>query len=129
MRSKTVLSILLMNIIVSGAIVAAPHPADDYPASRSLQRKNVSFEEMKSSFKQPDLIYAPFAFWFFDHALDPEHAARMAAQMCRQGMNPGYAHPRRGLPREEWLSPFMVRDLRCRLAGGRSAGRLPRILR
>ncbi len=62
-------------------------------------------------FANPPLFYAPHAFWFWDDTLKPEHISNMAEEMCRQGMNPGYAHGRGEekelypvLPKEKWLS-------------------------
>ena len=67
--------------------------------------------------------YAPFCFWFWDEPLEadkyPAKARTMAHEMLRQGLNPGYAHPRvsmadlvgpkamapsPSLPKEQWLS-------------------------
>ncbi|MEW6071370.1 MAG: glycosylhydrolase-like jelly roll fold domain-containing protein [Planctomycetota bacterium] len=84
--------------------------APDRPSNWG-ERREVTFADLQAGFAAPSRIYAPFAFWFFDAPLDPAHVAAMAAEMCRQGMNPGYAHPRRGLPREEWLSPLWFDSL------------------
>lgn len=70
------------------------------------QRKAISYEQLQESFADPDMIYGPFAFWFWDTELDVGHASRMAEEMVKQRLNPGYAHPRRGLPSEQWLSPL-----------------------
>ncbi len=69
------------------------------------QTRTAGLEQLRQGFEQPDMIYAPFMFWFWDAPLDAKQAADMAEEMCRQGMSPGYAHPRNGLPREQWLSP------------------------
>ncbi|MBE0654388.1 MAG: hypothetical protein IH594_11355, partial [Bacteroidales bacterium] len=73
------------------------------------QRIPSSFESMADGFLNPDMIYAPFMFWFWDEPLQPEKMKNMAGRMIEQGINPGYVHPRRsmnqspGLPDEEWL--------------------------
>lgn len=67
------------------------------------QRPRYSFERLGQEFSTPSMRYAPFAFWFWDAPLDAGQTAAMAAEMSRQGLNPGYAHARVGLPREEWL--------------------------
>ena len=67
-------------------------------------RRTVSYAELRRGFSQPSLIYAPYAFWFWDAPPDPKRAADVAAEMCRQGFMPGYAHPRSGMPRNQWLT-------------------------
>jgi len=66
---------------------------------------------IRQLFANPPLFYAPHTFWFWDDTLRPEKIAAMAAEMCRQRLNPGYAHGRGEenepyplLPKEEWLS-------------------------
>jgi hypothetical protein len=72
-------------------------------------RTAVPFETVKASFADPDMIYAPFIFWFWDEPLDPAKMAGMARTMAGQRFNPGYAHARRSmvgtpdLPDAEWL--------------------------
>ena len=78
--------------------------AKNTPANWGV-RPSATFEELQRHFKEPDKLYAPFAFWFWDAPLDRAQAAAMAAEMCRQGFNPGYIHGRTGLPTEQWLSP------------------------
>jgi hypothetical protein len=74
------------------------------------QRKLVTFDLLKKNFNNPDMIYAPFVFWFWDEPLNQDKMAEMAKIMGSQGFNPGYAHARNSmvgtpsLPREEWLS-------------------------
>lgn len=76
------------------------------------QRKPIRFGQLKRSFAAPDMIYAPFTFWFWDEPLDPVKAANMAKRMTEQRLNPGYAHARMNqagkedLPRRQWLSPL-----------------------
>jgi len=73
------------------------------------QRKEVTFKALKKDFGNPDMIYAPFIFWFWDEPLNPAKMAEMSRVMCSQGYSPGYAHGRNNmvglpsLPGEEWL--------------------------
>ena len=73
------------------------------------QRKDVPFPALQQGFAKPDMIYAPFIFWFWDEPLDPEKMAEMSRVMSGQGFNPGYAHARNSmvgtpdLPDNEWL--------------------------
>lgn len=75
------------------------------------QRKEVPFDELKMNFSDPDMIYAPFIFWFWDEPLNEDKMAEMARVMGSQGFNPGYAHARHSmtgtpnLPDSEWLGP------------------------
>ncbi|MFA6293766.1 MAG: hypothetical protein WC637_18405, partial [Victivallales bacterium] len=65
-------------------------------------------EELDEHFSDPDLSYAPHAFWFWNGAEElknPPHLARMAEEMSRQGLNPGYVHARHYKAHEPfWLS-------------------------
>jgi len=73
------------------------------------QRIKVGYEELKTNFSNPDMIYAPFIFWFWDEPLNADKMAEMASVMGSQGFNPGYAHARHSmvgtpnLPDSEWL--------------------------
>ena len=73
------------------------------------QRKDVPFPALQQGFANPDMIYAPFMFWFWDEPLAPAKMAEMSRVMCAQGFNPGYAHARNSmvgtpdLPAQEWL--------------------------
>jgi hypothetical protein len=78
-------------------------------------QKKYDFNQVRSQFKQPPMFYAPHTFWFWDAPLKPEQTASMAREMTKQGLNPGYAHPRHSgdpggpfptLPKEQWLSPL-----------------------
>ena len=71
-------------------------------------------KEVRTMFANPPMFYAPHAFWFWDDTLKNEHfAASMVDEMARQGLNPGYAHPRGqwlnridgypGLPKDQYL--------------------------
>jgi len=72
-------------------------------------RKAVPFETIQKNFADPDMIYAPFIFWFWDEPLDPAKMAEMSRTMASQRFSPGYAHARKSmvgtpdLPDAEWL--------------------------
>jgi hypothetical protein len=89
----------------------APVPstaASAMSANRGV-RTAVPFETVRASFKDPDMIYAPFIFWFWDEPLDPAKMAERARTLSGQRFSPGYAHARRSmvgtpdLPDAEWL--------------------------
>lgn len=92
------------------SLIVSLSPAES-PANWG-QRKAIDFETLRQYFAQPDMIYAPFVFWFWDQPLDPAQAADMAREMATQRFNPGYTHARMNmvglpdLPREQWLSPL-----------------------
>ena len=73
------------------------------------QRKPVAFADLKNEFSNPDMIYAPFMFWFWDEPLNVEKMAEMARVIRSEGFNPGYASARQSiagtpsLPDGEWL--------------------------
>ena len=93
----------LFSFLMLFAFIMNAKAQPDLPSNWG-QRKEIHFKELENNFAQPDMIYAPFAFWFWDTKLDPQHTAGMAEEMCRQRLNPGYAHARKGLPHDEWLS-------------------------
>ncbi len=101
---------------------ALAEPAAARPTPRPGERPQHTFAELQQQFADPDLLYAPFAFWFWDAPLDPEQTARMAAEMLAQGLNPGYAHPRHGLPHDEWLTEPWFDAFDAALAPTREAG-------
>lgn len=90
-----------------------PQPADTTKNPPNWgQRRDVSFRALQKHFAQPDMIYAPFMFWFWDEPLQPGKAAEMARVMLSQNISPGYPHARMAktpgcpdLPVEQWLSP------------------------
>lgn len=110
--------------LLATAALAHSAPAGDRPPPPNYgQIQAAKFGDLLTGFSQPDMIYAPFAFWFWDEPLDagkyPNKARDMARKMMEQGMNPGYAHPRRSgsdifgpgvmapspsLPKDQWLS-------------------------
>ena len=78
---------------------------------RALGRaEGSSYEQLQAGFAGPDMIYAPFAFWFWDEPLQQGKAGRMAAKMMEQRLNRGIRMGgcrRAGtpdLPIEQWLS-------------------------
>lgn len=68
------------------------------------------------------MFYAPFTFWFWDTPLNPEQVACQAREMCKQRLNPGYAHARYGLPKEQWLAPIWFESLDAALDVAEKAG-------
>lgn len=108
----------LLAAVVPGPAASGGDLKPDYG-----QIQAAKFGDLLAGFSQPDMIYAPFAFWFWDEPLDagkyPAKARDMARKMMEQGLNPGYAHPRRSgsdifgpgvmapspsLPKDQWLS-------------------------
>jgi hypothetical protein len=98
-KTETVRIILVSTIFL---ILAGSCTNDPYqPVWKS---KTHDFTELRETFKEPPLWYAPHTFWFWDAPLDANQTTEMAKQMTRQRLNPGYAHARKGLPKEQWLS-------------------------
>ncbi|MCX6922074.1 MAG: glycosyl hydrolase, partial [Verrucomicrobia bacterium] len=116
-------SLILLGILVAfGLELRAAAEKRTVPNYGQLQ--TAKFNNVRNGFAQPDLLYAPFAFWFWDEPVEgtnyPGKTARMAKDLLEQGINPGYAHPRvsmadyqaatgkmvpsPSLPREQWLS-------------------------
>lgn len=91
-------------------------------------RPPVSFAELKEHFAEPDMLYAPFVFWFWDRPLDnPDikiFIENMARTMIQQGLNPGYVHARFNmvgepdLPFDQWLSDDWFRAFERVLSAG-----------
>ena len=78
------------------------------------QKKYNDPKVVRKMFANPPMFYAPHTFWFWDDTIKDEHfAASMIDEMARQGLNPGYAHPRGrwldrkdpypSLPKEQYL--------------------------
>lgn len=83
-----------------------------------------SYETVKQEFDNPDMIYAPYLFWFWDEPLNRNKVQTMAREMLNQRFNLGYIHgrismyellkntsglehamsPSEGLPDEEWMT-------------------------
>jgi hypothetical protein len=99
---------LIGALAAAGACRTSSPPAPARPANLGI-RIALPFETIRASFKDPDMIYAPFIFWFWDEPLDPAKMAEMSRVLLSQGFNPGYAHARRSmvgtpdLPDAEWL--------------------------
>ena len=102
---------------------------DDAESTHWGNRKSVSYKNLKSGFADPDMIYAPFTFWFWDEPIKAGKAANMARKMLEQGLNPGYPHARMSqagtpdLPRSQWLSDQWMNEIdgslkEAQLAGG-----------
>lgn len=119
---------------------AAVH-AGQAPATGPGQLSTESYGELREGFAEPDMRYAPFAFWFWDEPVDgddyPEKAGAMAREMLDKGINPGYAHPRvsmadllgpdrmapsPSLPKEQWLSPAWFAAFAQGLQAAEAAG-------
>jgi hypothetical protein len=86
---------------------AAVNPAKNPP--NWGQHKPIAWEALQKDFKNPDMIYAPFFFWFWDEPLNTEKMTEMSRVMCSQRFNPGYAHARKSMVStpnldDEWLS-------------------------
>jgi hypothetical protein len=77
-----------------------------------------------ATFSDPDLSYAPFAFWFWNGPLDSDYISGMAAEMCRQRLNPGYVHTRlhSNFPTEWWISEAWFKAFVASLAKTAEAG-------
>ncbi len=103
-----ILAVLIGAAGLSGACRSRNAPAPTGPANRGI-RTAVPFETVRSSFQDPDMIYAPFIFWFWDEPLNPAKMAEMSRVMAGQRFSPGYAHARKSmvgtpdLPDAEWL--------------------------
>jgi alpha-L-rhamnosidase len=85
------------------------HHGMSSPPSNWGVRRSVPFETVRASFESPDMIYAPFIFWFWDEPLDPVKMAGMSRLLADERFSPGYAHARKSmvgtpdLPGTEWL--------------------------
>ena len=94
-------------------------------------QKSYDYTQVRQNFGQPPLWYAPHTFWFWDAPLDSGLTASMAAEMTRQRLNPGYAHPRHSgapnkpfasLPKKQWLSPLWFQSFDAALTQAEKAG-------
>lgn len=98
----------LLSTFLCGAIFSDRKPAGSPPGNWGV-RKAVGFETLEKDFRNPDMIYAPFIFWFWDEPLDPAKMAEISRLLCSQDFSPGYAHARKSmvktpdLPGEDWL--------------------------
>ena len=84
----SILSFFLVFFLLSGCV-------NKSYGQPEWQKKYNDPKEVRTMFTNPPMFYAPHAFWFWDDTLKNEHfAASMVDEMARQGLNPGYAHPR-----------------------------------
>jgi len=111
-RYRHLVSVLILSgifgLIAAACRTSAPPPAPAKPANTGM-RTAIPYETVRASFADPDMIYAPFVFWFWDEPLDPAKMAEMSRVMAGERFNPGYAHARHSmvgtpdLPDAEWL--------------------------
>jgi hypothetical protein len=105
---KTMMLSILLGVLLPSVLGAAAANSAKNPPNWG-QRKSTSWSVLKEDFKNPDMIYAPFIFWFWDEPLNTEKMAEMSRVMCSERFSPGYAHPRQSmvgtpsLPEDEWL--------------------------
>jgi hypothetical protein len=98
---------LPFGVLVLAVAAATAAPTQNPP--NWGQRKAAPFPALQQGFANPDMMYAPFIFWFWDEPLEPAKMAEMSRVMSAQGFNPGYAHGRNSmvgtanLPDQEWL--------------------------
>lgn len=101
------------------------------------RKGTASFEELQASFRNPDMAYAPYQFWFWDETLSElgYKPTDMAREMYEKGFNPGYAHARTNyaaeygggedvhpLSKEEWLSDAWFQHIEAVLRQAKSDG-------
>ncbi len=101
------LCLVLLALLSTFSNEARPHPGD---------KPTAFFSQIEQHFKNPDMQYAPFMFWFWDAPLDSvavrHHMETMTTNMLDQHLNPGYVHARMSmvdtpnLPLKQWLSPM-----------------------
>ena len=107
-RLSSRLLFLLLAVSLPGSALPQGARPGPLPANWGL-RKAVPFETLRKDFGNPDMIYAPFIFWFWDEPLDSAKMAEISRVLSSQGFSPGYAHARKSmvktpdLPDEEWL--------------------------
>src|SRR5512136_127012 len=125
-RSHLATVSVLAAFVVAGGMLAACRSNDARPSTPAAplnwgMRTAVPFETVKASFADPDMIYAPFIFWFWDEPLVPAKMAEMSRTMAGERFNPGYAHARRSmvgtpdLPDAEWLGDAWFASFRTAL--------------
>jgi len=118
--SSTNLFLLLAVVFIIP--LAACTPETRQTGQNKAVRPTTSFEELSQQFSDPDMLYAPFTFWFWDTNLEPELVREMTIGMMEERMNPGYAHPRHGLPHDEWLSQLWFECLEASLEEAKAEG-------
>jgi len=114
-ETNRIILVLMIFLILAGSCKEEPYQ----PVWKS---KINDFTELRETFKDPPLWYAPHTFWFWDAPLDANQTTEMAKQMTRQRLNPGYTHARRGLPEEQWLSEEWFDTFRRALKAAKKTG-------
>ncbi len=117
-----------MMILAAGSSRPFEAPAVAKPLNAGLRPK-LPFEAVEKAFADPDMLYAPFIFWFWDEPLQPDKMSKISRTLADQGFNPGYAHARKSmvgtpdLPVADWLEApwFAAFDAALRQAEARRA--------
>jgi hypothetical protein len=105
---KSFLAAIVGALVLFAACGRDKQSAQPLPPNQG-RRISVPFDALRARFRDPDMIYAPFVFWFWDEPLDPAKMGEMSRVMVGQRFNPGYAHARKSmvgtpdLPDAEWL--------------------------
>ncbi len=77
-------------------------------AQSEWKRKYDQPGALRRLFQEPPMFYAPHAFWFWDDTLRNDHLpVRMVNEMAGQRLNPGYAHPRSSMDRQNAKYPSL----------------------
>ena len=71
-----------------------PSSATKSFSNRSGKNDVASTPQPDGAFFEPDLSYAPSVFWLWNSTLPADRISEMAAEICRQRLNPGYVHAR-----------------------------------
>ncbi|MBE0655877.1 MAG: hypothetical protein IH594_18900, partial [Bacteroidales bacterium] len=135
--------ILLLPIFLLALAGFGTEPLDKTPVTAKLSK--TSFEDLKRTFSNPDMLYAPYSFWIWDEPLYdsayPAKPGKISGDLLDKGFNPGYVHPRvsmadlqsqspdlkdkmipsPSLPKDEWLSPKWFRAYEGALEEAESA--------
>ena len=115
--SVTGLLIFLVMLVVPGSSLSAAEDRKAIPNYGQLQ--TATWGVLREGFAQPDMIYAPFLYWFWDEPIDREKIRGMTRQILAQHFNPGYLsshqsmadilgpkvmEPHPSMPKDQWLS-------------------------
>ena len=106
--AKSFFAAIVGALVLFAACGRDKQSAEPLPPNQG-RRISVPFDALRTQFRDPDMIYAPFVFWFWDEPLDPVKMGEMSRVMAGQRFNPGYAHARKSmvgtpdLPDAEWL--------------------------
>lgn len=119
--------VILIGLLFTNVVLSAGNkiPADKIiNATKWGSLQNDPYEKVKENFANPDMIYAPFLFWFWDEPIDSIKINMMSDEILNQRFNPGYIHgrismydllsqtpglkdamqPHPSLPGNEWMS-------------------------